>query len=104
MLSLIAMILGGLVVALAAIVIVFVTGMRRKPPTVRRAVRRFIRAFREPAHAGETAVVILTAGCGLRPRERAVPPPPRVQDITVVCVRSGKVLSRLGTGFGRSVE
>jgi len=48
MLSLIAMIVGGLIVALAAIAIVFVTGMRRKSPTVRRTVRRFIRAFVNP--------------------------------------------------------
>lgn len=48
MLSLIAMIVGGLVVALAAIAILFVAGMRRKSPAVRRTVRRFIRAFVNP--------------------------------------------------------
>ena len=48
MLSLIAIILGGLMVALAAIGIVFVAGMRRKSPTVLRVVRRFARAVVNP--------------------------------------------------------
>lgn len=55
MLSLIAMILGGLMVALAAIGIVFVAGMRRKSPTVLRLVRRFVRAVVNPR-------VLATAG------------------------------------------
>lgn len=55
MLSLIAMILGGLMVALAVIGVVFVVGMRRKSPTVLRVVRRFTRVVVNPR-------VLATAG------------------------------------------
>ena len=55
MLSLITMILGGLMVALAVIGIVFFVGMRRKSPTVLRVVRRFARAVVNPR-------VLATAG------------------------------------------
>ena len=48
MLSLVGVILGGLIVALAAVGIVFVAGMRRKSPTVLRTVRRFNRAVVNP--------------------------------------------------------
>jgi hypothetical protein len=70
--SLIAVILGALVVALAAIGVVFVVGMRRKSPTVLRVVRRFARAVVNPrvlATAGtpgpyETPVVAERTGDG----------------------------------------
>ena len=55
MVSLIAVILGALVVALAAIGVVFVVGMRRKSPTVLRVVRRFASAVVNPR-------VLATAG------------------------------------------
>lgn len=48
MLRLIAVVLVGLIVALAAIGVVFVAGMRRKSPTVLRTVRRFNRAVVNP--------------------------------------------------------
>ncbi len=48
MLGLIALILGGVVLALATIVIAVVAGLRRKSPAVRRAVRRFIRVVVNP--------------------------------------------------------
>lgn len=55
MLSLIAMIVGGVLVVLAAMGIVLVAGMRRKSPTVLRVVRRFARAVVNPR-------VLATAG------------------------------------------
>ena len=47
-LSVIGVILGGLIVALAAVGVVFVAGMRKKSPTVLRTVRRFNRAVVNP--------------------------------------------------------
>jgi hypothetical protein len=47
-LGLVAMVLGGLIVALAAIGIVFIVGMRRKSPAVLRLVRHFNRAVVNP--------------------------------------------------------
>ena len=47
-LSVIGVILGGFIVALAAVGVVFVAGMRKKSPTVLRTVRRFNRAVVNP--------------------------------------------------------
>jgi hypothetical protein len=55
MLTLIAMVLGAVVIAFVATGIVFFVGMRGKSPTVRRAVRRFNRAVVNPR-------VLATAG------------------------------------------
>ncbi len=68
MLRLTAIALGGLVVGLAAIGLIFFTGMRRASPTVRRLVRRFNRTIVNPrvlrtaGTQGATASVIHHTG------------------------------------------